>query len=94
MSPLRLDARDNGGATVRLPSLKNRTALLLVAAALAGCGTKVPEVTGLTVNVTFPGVTANQLELSVVAGSTVVLEPTQRPMTAGATLASPQSVSI
>jgi hypothetical protein len=79
---------------VRARPLQTCSVLVVLAAALASCGTKVPAVTGLTATVSFPGVTADQLELSVLAGSTVVLQPKSRPEQPGAALASPQSVSI
>jgi hypothetical protein len=63
--------------------------------AASGCGTKAPDLTGLTVTVTFPTqLSLDQLELAVWAGSTQVLSSMRRPLTAGAPLASPQSLSI
>jgi hypothetical protein len=63
-------------------------------AAGPGCGTKAPALTGLTVTVTFPSLSVDQLELTVWAGSTQVVSSMRRPVPAGAPLASPQSVSI
>jgi hypothetical protein len=58
------------------------------------CGSKAPDVTGLSVTVELGGVVADQLELSVTTAAGTALEPTRRPSHAGAPLASPQGVSI
>jgi hypothetical protein len=64
------------------------------ASSMSGCGTKAPEVTGVTVTVSFPGVVADQLELSVTTPVGTAIAPTRRPAQAAGALTSPQSVSI
>jgi hypothetical protein len=64
----------------------------LCAAVAAGCGTKPPEVTGVTVTVAFPGVVADQLEFAVTTLAGAKMAP--RPAQAAGTLTSPQSVSF
>ncbi len=59
-----------------------------------GCGTKAPDITGLTVTVTFPALSVDQLELAVWAGPTQIVSSMRRPAAAGAPLTSPQSLSI
>jgi hypothetical protein len=67
----------------------------LSALAAAGCGTKAPAITGLTVTVTMDGLSADQLQFAVTAmDGTPIVQSMRRPASAGAPLASPQSVSI
>jgi hypothetical protein len=61
---------------------------------MSGCGTKAPDVTGVTVTVVFPGVVADQLELSVTTPQGMAIAPTRRPAQAAGSLTSPRSVSI
>ncbi|HTA19864.1 MAG TPA: hypothetical protein VK989_11260, partial [Polyangia bacterium] len=63
-------------------------------ASMSACGTKPPDVTGVTVTVLFPGVVADQLELAVTTPVGAAIAPTRRPAPAAGSLTSPQSVSI
>jgi hypothetical protein len=64
------------------------------AATMGGCGTKAPNVTGVTVTVAFSGVLCDQLELAVTTPKGTAIAPTRRPAQATGSLMSPQSVSI
>jgi hypothetical protein len=69
-------------------------ALLALAASATACGTKPPGVTGVLVTAVFSGIDANQLEVSVSTAQGVALNPKRRPEKAGASLKTPQSVSV
>jgi hypothetical protein len=94
LSPAAKDLVLREAKVVRAPSPVVGIALLGSLGLLGGgCGAKAPVVTGLLVTIELSGV-ADQLELSVSTAAGVALAPTRRPVSAGAPLPNPQSVSI
>jgi hypothetical protein len=77
----------------RLP-FANRSAALVLGLAAIGCGSKSPSITGVTVAVTFSGVSVEQLEVACSTSTDEVLGSQLRPEKAGPSLGSPQSVSV
>jgi len=71
-----------------------RLALLALAVSAAGCGSKAPAITGLTVTVTMDMVMADQLQFEVTSNGAPVFQSKLRPETPNGNLKSPQSVSI
>jgi hypothetical protein len=69
-------------------------ALLGLALAVVGCGSKAPTITGLNVTVRMSKVTADQLAFVVTTPDGTAVMSTRRPDMPSGTLADPQSVSI
>jgi len=81
---------------MRLPARLALLALVGIGTLGAGCGSKAPAITGLTVTVTMdPGVSAEQLQFEVKGmDGTSIVQSMLRPAVANGPLATPQSVSI